>query len=978
VPELVRSATMRGVRIEDDLDLLNPGPGHGGELPRARFDSGLAECSLAGDWRFSLAAGPRDAPSGVEADDFDDSGWTTIPVPSSWPMHGHGSPAYTNVRFPFPVDPPFVPEANPVGDHRLRFDAAAEFLDGSLLRFDGIDNAGTIWLNGRLLGTTRGSRLTSEFDVSGILRASGNVLVVRVAQFSAASYLEDQDMWWLPGIFRDVTLVAAPSGAIRDVFVTADYANGAGMLRVEIDGAAGFEPRLRIRELGLGDAPPDLTHTLGGVEPWSAEVPRLYDLEITTPLQTVRMRVGFRSIEVRDSQLLVNGTRILFRGVNRHEHSPDFGRAVPFDVMVGELRMMKRHNINAIRTSHYPPHPALPGLADELGFYLIDECDLETHGFVINDWRGNPSSDPDFRDAMMDRMSRTVERDKNHPSILMWSIGNEAGVGDNLRAMAAWTKARDPSRLVHYEGTWESPDYVDVYSRMYASLDDLVEIGEFAEKPLADSASQAHRASLPFILCEYVHSMGNGPGGLTEYQELFARYPRLQGAFVWEWLEHGIRSQTTDGIEYWAYGGDFGEAVHDGNFITDGLVDADRHPRPGLSDFARVVAPVTIRVSDDWSSVEIANEFDFSDLAALRFEWIVESAGSVLGRGPVDVGAVDAGRVRRFVLPARVRELAHPDRVLTVSAVLITGTAWADAGHEVAWGQAAAPPVILDVPASRALVIRERAVTVGPATFDADSGRMVEFRGMRVDGPELNLWRVPTDNDRGISSLDPTSASDASTWEASGLPRLARRTVSVERSVTELVVTDRIGSPGNDQVVDVTYRWWGDAESLGMHAVIAPNDSWAGTWARIGLDFILPGELRSAHWKGLGPGPKYPDTGQAQRLGSFDESLEGLQVDYARPQENGARAGVTELSLEDGRTGRRIAIEGSGFAFTARPWSAELLAAAAHPFDLHDDGTVHLTIDAAQHGIGSAACGPGVLPQYRLFPRSEEIRLVWR
>lgn len=307
---------------------------------------------------------------------------------------------------------------------------------------------------------------------------------------------------------------------------------------------------------------------VGAVEPWSAESPTLYQLRITTPVQTLDLNVGFRSITVEDAQIKLNGKPLLFRGVNRHEHNPDLGRTVPQEQVLRELHLMKQHNINAIRTAHSAPHPFLLHAADQLGFYIIDECDYETHGFEDGDWAGNPSAGPQYRHALLDRMARLVERDKNHPSIIMWSLGNEAGTGANLEAMAQWTKQRDPERLVHYEGDWASP-YVDVYSRMYASPAEVELIGRQQEEPLADAEQDGHRRNLPFVLCEYAHAMGNGPGGLQEYQDLFDNYPRLQGGFVWEWIEHGIRQHTLDGEAYFAYGGDFGEKVHDGNFVID-------------------------------------------------------------------------------------------------------------------------------------------------------------------------------------------------------------------------------------------------------------------------------------------------------------------------------------------------------------------------------------------------------------------------
>ena len=542
-----------------------------GALPaRARFATDAPLTSLNGSWRFLLSPSVPDAPDGVEDPGFDDGAWGTIEVPSSWPMAGHGAPAYTNTVFPFPVDPPHPPDENPVGDFRRRFAWSG---GPAILRLDGVDNAAEVWLNGHRLGSTRGSRLVHEFDATESLVRGENLLVLRVTQWSATSYLEDQDMWWLPGVFRDVTLQAAPEGGIRDVVVQADWADGAGVLRVDATTRDGAPATVAIPSLGLEGLAPGTPHRVDGARPWTAETPELVDLVVATATETATLRVGFRTITIEDAQLKVNGRRIRIRGVNRHEHHPDLGRVVPAETVRHELHLMKRHNVNAIRTSHYPPHPDLPGLADELGFYLIDECDLETHGFIHVGWRGNPSDDPDWEPAYLDRMTRTVARDRNHPSVILWSLGNEAGTGVNLEASARRAHELDPSRPVHYEGDWSST-FVDVYSRMYAHPDEVDAIGRQAEEPLPDAAADAHRRALPFLQCEYIHAMGNGPGGIDEYEASFRRYPRTQGGFVWEWLEHGIRRTTPDGRRWFAYGGDFGEPLHDGNFVADGLVDA--------------------------------------------------------------------------------------------------------------------------------------------------------------------------------------------------------------------------------------------------------------------------------------------------------------------------------------------------------------------------------------------------------------------
>ncbi|GAB3895054.1 hypothetical protein GCM10029964_074390 [Kibdelosporangium lantanae] len=532
-------------------------PGYGALPPRAFFTTSAPSLNLNGDWRFRLSPSPT--PLGFEQDGFDDSGWDTLPVPSNWQLHGHGKPAYTNVSYPFPVDPPHVPSDNPTGDYRVEFTVPWE--GRTVLRFDGIDSCGRVWLNGDELGVTRGSRLPTEFDVTAALRPGPNLLAVRVHQWSSGSYLEDQDMWWLSGIFRDVTLLSRPEGGIDDYFVHASYDHETGHGTVKVDTVPGAT--LTIPALGVS-GPADQAVTVP-VTPWTAEEPHLYPAVLATPVESVELRVGFRTVSIEDGLLKVNGRRILLKGVNRHEFHPTLGRAVPLEVAREDVELMKRHNVNAVRTSHYPPDPRFLALCDEVGLWVIDECDLETHGFTQVGWERNPSDDPQWRDAYLDRMTRTVERDKNHPSIILWSLGNEAHTGANLAAMADWARTRDPSRPIHYEGD-HACSYVDVYSRMYATHAEVDEIGR--------------GSGLPFVLCEYAHAMGNGPGGMLEYRQLFEKYPRCQGGFVWEWIDHGIRQVDDRGREFYAYGGDFGETIHDGSFVIDGLVFPDRTPSP--------------------------------------------------------------------------------------------------------------------------------------------------------------------------------------------------------------------------------------------------------------------------------------------------------------------------------------------------------------------------------------------------------------
>lgn len=975
----------------DVAELASLGPGRGSLPARAYLESDAPRLSLNGQWQFRLSPGIRRAPNDGWQQGKDLSGFTPLPVPSSWNMHGHGSPAYTNVQFPFPVEPPYAPDANPIGDHLVTFEAGPEFFPHALLRFDGIDSAGTVWLNGVELGTTRGSRLAHEFDISGVLVEGTNTLAVRVAQFSAASYVEDQDMWWLPGIFRDVTLQAWPADGIDDVFVHAGYdpGTGDGTLRVDVTRAGqAIDAVVRIPELGL-DLPAGVEQRVPGVHPWSAEVPRLYGATVSTPGEAVALQVGFRSIVIEDAQFKVNGRRILLRGVNRHEHHPRLGRVVPRDVVEAELRLMKQHNINAIRTSHYPPHPEFLALADQLGFYVVLECDLETHGFHSAGWAQNPSDDPQWEEALLDRMQRTVERDKNHPSVIMWSLGNEAGTGRNLAAMSHWAKDRDPSRPIHYEGDWSSP-YVDVYSRMYASQAETELIGQGIEPPLEDAELDARRRAMPFVLCEYVHAMGNGPGGMTEYQDLFDKYPRLMGGFVWEWLEHGILVPSPGGGEHFAYGGDFREEVHDGNFVTDGLVDANRQPRPGLLDFKKVIEPLGLDVSSSWASFTVQNRLDFADTSAYRFEYKVEADGGTRLEGTVEVAPIAAQSTAVAELPAEVAGCVaglpqDAGAVLTVSAVLASDTGWAAAGHEVAWGQAVrlgAPGT--GVQAEDLVEAGEDELRLGTAVFNRATGMPTSIGGLPVEKFGLVLWWPPTDNDLGREWGSPDERPLATQWKDAGLDRLHTRLLGIRAESSpdggeHLHVSTRMGAADKQFGVLVDYLWTSGSGSLAVRTLVSPVGDWVNAgfeveWARIGLELVLGSETTEVRWFGQGPHQSYPDTGQGARTGWFELPLAGLDVEYVRPQESGARSGVRSAVLHTG--GRELHLSGEPFALTVRPYSMQALAAATHRPDLVPDGRSYIYVDHAMRGVGTAACGPGVLEPYRLKPRQADFEVV--
>ena len=943
-------------------DLADPRPGRGSLTPVAQLATNAPVLDLSGMWSFRWS--PTSATAPDDLPNADVSTWGRMPVPASWvmPFHDaiyqepHGAPAYNNVRFPFPIDPPFPPDANPVGDYARSF-SLDEVPGRAVLRFEGLEGAGTVWLNGIELGTTRGSRLPTAFDATAALRAVQNRLIVRIAQFSAATYLEDQDEWWLPGIIRTVALHTRPALGVDDVFarVGFDAVSGTGTLTVEVESSGSATIELPELEITAGAGQP---LTIAGVEPWSAESPRLYELIVATDSERVSLQIGFRSVSVADGVLTVNDAPIILRGVNRHEHHPDLGRTIPPDLLEAELLLMKRHNINAIRTSHYPPATEFLDLADRLGFYLIDECDVETHGFVEVDWRRNPSDAPEWREAFLDRAQRMLERDKNHPAVILWSLGNEAGTGTNLAAMSHWLRERDPSRPIHYEGDQDCA-YVDLWSQMYPTHDEVEAIGKGVEPALADTTLDAKRRGMAFVMCEYAHAMGNGPGGLTEYDELIDTYPRLAGGFIWEWLEHGIRK--TDGTI--AYGGDFGEVMHDGNFVIDGLVSTDREPRPQLTDLAAVFAPVRLRVTADGRELTVMSRYDVVDTAHLAFDWVIASAGrsnaGELGRGTLDVPVIPAHGTATVALPA-----VPSGAVLTVSARLAADTAWAPAGHEVAFGQFEGGPLPLPTVAPGA----------GIVSLDPVTGALVAIGGLEVRDFRLELWRAPTDNDNGIGRGEDPQPTMTSVWKRLGLDHVIVRVVSVEHEAGRSVVTTRVGGAGRDQLVEVRLEWCALDAATELVATITPLLDTPQPWARVGLSFSLPGEFTNVDWFGLGPGQGYPDTGQGNRLGWHRATVAELQVPHVRPQESGARRDIRSLSLASGA--QSLTVSGDNFAATIRPYSTEAVAAATHLQDLRTDGRTHVVLDHAQTGVGSAACGPGVLEKYGLYSAPMQFR--WR
>ncbi|NLW86819.1 MAG: DUF4981 domain-containing protein, partial [Planctomycetes bacterium] len=981
--------------------------------------------SLSGAWKFFYAASPLHTPAGFMREDFDAAQWDDLQVPSCWQMHGYGKPHYTNVKYPFPVDPPHVPDENPTGCYIRRFDLPTGLEGMNLrLRFDGVDSCYDVWLNGRHLGGGMGSRLPLEFDVSNVIRKSDNVLAVQVSQWSAGSYLEDQDMWWLSGIFRQVSLIAMPRLRVEDVYVTTTFdqsyrdatvrvtAKVVNDLPSQADATVRFslvdEGGLAICQgqqsaLCAGGADTGIEVTMAAASPrhWTAETPDLYTLIVTlvdskgAVVQVVPVQVGFRQVEIKGCVLLVNGKPIKLRGVNRHEHHPDLGRTVPIESALKDILLMKQHNINAVRTSHYPDDPSWYDLCDRYGLYVIDECDLETHGFCISDgaWTGNPMRDPSWKDACVNRMERMVMRDRNHASIIMWSLGNESHFGVNHVHMSQCARRLDPTRPIHYEAD-AMLETADVFSKMYPSVDKVRLVGEgkdgYVHEWGAVLPSEKYR-NYPMLLCEYAHAMGNGPGGLKEYQELFYKYPRLCGAFVWEWLDHGIAQRTPDGREFFAYGGDFGETIHDGNFVMDGLLFPDRKPSPGLLEYKKTIEPVqTSAVNAAAGELEIVNRYDFLGLSHLQAIWRLEAQGEELARGECDLPQVAPHESAAFKLPLPKINASGQEVLLNISYVLRNDCSWAKAGHEVAWAQFVVSPYGMP---RRKAVSRAAKATVEDGrsqltvngdgfavVFDKHTGLISRWRKGGADvllrGPKMNLWRAPTDNDRAG-----TGTGEQKIWRDFGLHRLMHRLadLQVTQSDGQVVVASQcvVAPPSLMIKMPVTYTY-AISESGCVKLKVCGGfvGKWPATLPRLGVQIQVSAARRLCSWYGLGPGEAYTDSRCAQKIGLWSADIDGLFTNYCYPQENGNRHQVRWFLLADASgSGLRVDADDT-FDFSAHWYDTLDLDAAAHPTDLKKRDYITLNIDMAQNGLGTASCGPGVLEQYQLKPKDFQFGML--
>lgn len=931
---------------------------------------------LSGEWAFSYYNSIDDVPDSIIKKETNIAGWDRLPVPSNWQLHGYDAPQYLNTRYPFPVDPPYVPVKNPAGVYARDFEISDEW-DGlkKYMIFEGVDSCFYLYVNGKFVGYSQVTHMTSEFDITPFLTEGTNRVTVVVLKWCDGTYLECQDKWRMSGIFRDVYVLARPKGHLQDFQIsaapdadlrTAKITAELKMLNPEDAKITLYSPAgeelCEFRPDSDGHAECEIKSPLL----WSAETPELYTAVIEAAGEYVAERIGVRTVCVDKDLVKINGRLVKLKGVNRHDFTAKTGYVCTVEDMTKDIALMKRHNINAVRTSHYPNDPRFLQLCDKYGLYVLDEADIETHGIYemgSNDWL---SDNEDWQHCYIDRVERMVERDKNRPCVVGWSMGNESGYGKNMIAALKYCKERDNSRFTHYEGHWNLEEYKyapepDVVSRMYAGVD-------WCEGFCKDESDPR-----PLMQCEYSHAMGNGPGDLKDYWDVIYANDNFFGAFVWEWFNHGIyMGKTADGRAKYGYGGDFGEKYHDGNFCCDGLISPEKEPMPGLRELKYVIQPVKITPIDlDAGEFEVKNLYDFIYLSRFECTYEVTCDGVV----------TDSGMVGTLVIPPQKSEtikVAYKKPQEGESYIRFIFRQSADdrlvkAGEEMASVQfklntkakqhlAPLPDTMLSASESR------KAIKITGAgfsyTFDKTTAA---FSRIEVDGKNLLLtpmeytvWRAPIDNERNKRH----------DWQNHGFDDLSTRVYDCKLQQgdfgVEINVDFSLGCVTRRPEINATAKWTvNSAGEIGVTITVnlAERTPWL---ARFGINFEMDRSFDSLTYFGYGPGDSYIDRHCASYVGLFETSVAGQFTDYIRPQANANHYNTKWAAVCDGLGNGIMLIGEDHFDFEALPYSHKELTETAHNFELPTRSKTVIGADYMQSGVGSNSCGPGLAPQYQL------------
>ncbi len=934
-----------------------------------REDSDRFQLLSGKEWEFTYYNSYEEIPE----DFLSLSGDTTMPVPACWQMHGFDAPQYTNVKYPYAIDAPRVPRKNPTGIyyHDFKYENKGEG-NRVYLNFEGVDSCLYIYLNGSFVGYHEISHMTAEYDVTDYLKENNRLCAV-VAKWCTGSYLEDQDKWRLSGIFRDVYLLTRPESHLRDFFIKT---NSKGLCDIELDGSEGLEvkaslyaPDGTLSASGSALCGETITLEVENALLWNGETPNLYNLILEAAGEYIPQAVGFREISIIDGVFRLNGAKVKICGVNRHDFSARTGYVCTVEEMTADLRLMKRHNVNAVRTSHYPNDPRFYELCDRMGLYVLDEADIESHGFGGGD--KTLANLPEWEHAFRERVALMIERDKNHPSIIGWSMGNEAFWGKAFANALRDTKCRDSSRFTHYEqqptnfNNYIFSNHVDVVSRMYPTPEwcENYCVKDFDNRPL--------------LLCEYCHAMGNGPGDLEDYWRSIRKYDNFMGGFVWEWFNHGLYAgDTENGRPKYVYGGDFGEIRHDGNFCCDGLVSPEKKPMPGLLELKSVGQPVDVRVIDGENGLfEIENRFSFVPLNVLSGRYEVTAGGRMIAGGSLDDINIPAGQTREWKLDIKV----PTEKLCYIRFIFVSrNLSFVPEGEEVASVQLCL----------RNTPVPKVALAEGTAPQTEWKGGNIEIKGqdfkylfdvdncafssITAKGNELlatpmqfTIWRAVIDNDRFI----------VNDWKRIALEQAKLygidAAVSEENGTTAITAEFIIGSAGFRPYFEGVAKWIIDcrgAIKLQLHCKKGAGITFGESdhnWPiltpyvpRFGMTFELARTAREVTYFGMGPSESYADKQLASHMGIFKTTPKMEFVDYIKPQANGNHYGVRYCELEcDGLT-LKIKGDGAPFEFSALPYSDKELEAANHNFELAPSDKTVVTVDYRQSGVGSNSCGP--------------------
>ncbi|MCG8333800.1 MAG: DUF4981 domain-containing protein [Proteobacteria bacterium] len=983
---------------------------------------------LNGQWKFYWVPKPSQKPDGFYTVEFDDSGWDVIDVPALWELNGYGTPYYLSHSYPPAINtkknkiPAIDENDNPVGSYRMEFELPDSWSEKEIfIHFGAVKSAFYLWINGQKVGYSQASMTPAEFNIGRYVKPGRNLLAAEVYRYSDGTYLEDQDMWFFSGIYRDVFLYAEPKVAIKDFYARTDldsaYKNGSLKLSVDLknyktEAADKLKLVATLRNLGDSRSTPDHQSEypvdisknsdyrvreeilVKSPKLWSAEIPNLYLLELSLfdadekLLDRVNHQIGFKKVEIKNAQLLINGQPVLLKGVNRHDYDPDTGWVVPDSVYLQDILIMKQNNINALRTSHYPCDPRLYDLCDQYGIYVMDEADLETHGAR----KHVPGSRPEWREATIDRGVRMVERDKNRACVIMWSLGNEAGFGDNFKAQKKAMLAIDDSRPIHYEGDYQI-EIADVFSRMYGSPMNFEKVGqhESLSSPIIRLTSiiledapvikvERYRDK-PVVLCEYAHCMGNALGNFQKFMDVFEKFPQFFGGFIWDFVDQSIRVKAKDGTEKWLYGGDFGESKTNGIFCTNGIIAADRTPHPALVEVKKVYQDVSFEsVHPEKGEFLVHNKNLFTNLDYLQFKWELTENGLIKQEGILDPPEVDVNSSASLVIPFEQDGIDNSkDVILTIRCLLKDDQTWAEKGFEVAFDQFIIheqKPLIKESTESFILKVEtndNKIKIVAPkfcCTLDKSSGCLESYKYEDEEyfaGPLVpNFFRAPIDNDGSVSAGLPDGFITAivdkffpdRSWQKAGNNRTVKL-IHVEENMSGMVrITVESGLKKSKNGLKTVYSIYTDGKIKVENSFTPKKDL-----VRFGMQGHIPSKYNHMSFYGRGPVENYIDRKTGSAIGIYEGKPRDFLHDYVRPQENGNHTDVRWMALKDE--------QGKGLVFVQAdikhletsvwPYTQEDLDNADHIHELPTRENLTVNVDYGQRGVGGDHPGIAVL-----------------